>query len=175
MVKTPICSFCAKTGTLCAQCKKKLRKGKINTLDIDVSKHLLNMEAEFPNVRDIDFQKAIPVQDYLALLVNEKSLIQFNKDVLTELKHLLHKDIIPVVRKNTPRKTIYSLFSTLEITGIDRIYIPDGTQVLQVRLRGDIESLPAPIEVMREVAKYLIKADIRISIEEKEEAQVAAE
>ncbi len=133
------------------------------------------MEAKFPNVRDIDFQKAIPVQDYLALLVNEKSLTQFDEAVLTELKQLLHKDIIPVVRKNTPRKTIYSLFSTLEIIGIDRIYIPDGTQVLQVRLRGNIEGLPAPIEVMREVAKHLIKTDIRITIEEKEEAQVAAE
>ncbi|MFX1250396.1 MAG: hypothetical protein ACFFCZ_02135 [Promethearchaeota archaeon] len=175
MVKTPICSFCAKTGTLCAQCRKKLRKGKINTLDIDVSKHLLNMENEFPNVRDIDFQKAIPVQDYLALLVNEKSLIQFNDAVLTELKQLLRKDIIPVVRENTPRKTIYSLFSSLEITGIDRIYIPDGTQVLQVRLRGDIENLPAPIEVMREVAKYLIKTDILITIEAEEKAHLVAE
>ena len=54
---------------LCPKCRKKLEKGEISELDLEVGKLLVSMEDEYPPLQNVFFHKAVESDGVMALFV----------------------------------------------------------------------------------------------------------
>ena len=128
-MKLPICVFDAKTGMLCKTCKANLERGSINTLDVDISKVLAKNQK---NLQKAKFISAIDTATLIIMIGNSKliDLLEKNKRIVEEIERTLPKAVEFVALKENLKDTLAALFSPIEVAGIDKIYVPDGTTEL---------------------------------------------
>ncbi|MHA2273036.1 MAG: hypothetical protein ACXACI_14320 [Candidatus Hodarchaeales archaeon] len=161
----PICEFDAKTGMLCARCRKKKQKGKITDSDIRASKSLVTLSQRFPHLQAAELQKAVKVDGMFILGVTQKSLSIFQD---ANLIHALEKDlrgtVKPVALTSDYRVVLSSLFSPLEVLGVDKVFVPDGSQELKVRLRSKAGESDLNIELLCKMAGALLNLAIRADL-----------
>ena len=142
-MKLPICTFCAKTGMLCSNCKFKLEQDEINTLDVEISKILVK------NQNNKLFQKSkffysIDTPN-LVIIIGDSSLkesIIKNDQVANALTKVIHKTYELVIKEGTVKDTLSALFAPVEVYSIDEIFVPDGTKEIRINLRGAEKDLP---------------------------------
>ena len=169
-MELPICSFCAKTGMLCTGCQRKLAEGKITQLDVDVSKILSNMLPKYPSLQGVKISRAIEVGPFVILQVRKKdisSLIGTNDQILSKLEQEIGRKIHVIEYTKSERKIIESLFLPVEVLGVNKIFVPDGSEEFRVRARREAaEKLPMNEAVLQDAAYALLGRHIRISWEE---------
>lgn len=165
LVKTPICTFCAKTGMLCKTCKTNLNKGKISNLDVELSKVLLQVEKNNASLQNTKFFKSIKI-DNITILVGDVKFkeVTEREEVADEIRHELKSEILAISKLKNERKTLDNIFKPMRVVGIDKVYVPDGTYELKIRLKGEKEKLPLGIKKLQRIASEIIEADVRIEI-----------
>ena len=165
MVKTPICSFCAKTGTLCPNCSARFKNGEISEKDIITSKILARLEKKYPNLVKAQLKQTINANDIVILVVNSimKETIDQHPEIHDTIKKELDaKQIESVVFEKNLKKTISALFYPVEVQGVNQVFIPDGTKELRILLKGDISTLPISLETLQLISEKLTDSLIRI-------------
>ena len=70
-MKTKLCQFCIKSGILCSKCKKRVEKGEITQLDLQIGRLLLSIEDEYPTLSNIYFHKALEANGLLTIFVGK--------------------------------------------------------------------------------------------------------
>ena len=164
MVKVPICSFCAKTGTLCPNCDARLKRGEISDWDIQSSKVLVRLEKKYSNLAKTRLKQTIQTDEMVVLIVDRKMKEAFDQypEINNTLQKELGRPVNTVLLENSMRDTFTSLFAPMEVLGVDQIFVPDGTKELKIRLKGDVSSLPLPLETMKTIAEKVAESLIRI-------------
>jgi len=169
-MELPICSFCAKTGMLCTGCQRKLAEGKITQLDVEVSKLLSNMLPKYPSLQSIKISRAVEIGDFIILQVRKKDisdLIRSNNQILNIIEQELGRKFHVIENTKSERKIIESLFLPVEILGVNKIFVPDGSEEFRVRARQeDAKKLPMTEKSLQDAAYILLGRHIRISWEE---------
>ena len=162
-MKLPICVFDAKTGMLCSNCKLKLENDEINTTDVDISKVLV----KFPTNKSLQkskFYNSIDTPNLL-IIVGDSSLkvsLQ-NSQIADAIKKISSKPFEVVVKEGTIKDTLSSLFAPVEVSGIDEIFVPDGTKEIRINLRGSEEDLPLASEDLILISSKVTSSLIRLS------------
>lgn len=166
MVNLPICYFDAKTGVLCKRCARRLRTGKITSQDVEVSKLITELERKIPAIQPMSLQKVIPVGKSLILAVSGNSFPDEKTayDLTQALEESLDQTVTLIAIQANHKETLTNLFKPLEVLGVDRIFVPDGTLELKVRLRGEVTKLTTPIDQLQEIASKLTKTAIRVVV-----------
>ncbi|MHA2298227.1 MAG: hypothetical protein ACXAEU_02475 [Candidatus Hodarchaeales archaeon] len=168
MVKLPICSLCAKTGILCPKCRDKVQKKQVSEIDLLVSKHLSTIERKHPKLKKAKLIETIDVPNFIILVIDQKmnEFLTNTPKVSKELEGLLKKKVTPIIKSKTLKNTLKSIFTPLEIEGLDTIYLPilGEQEELKVRLRGDVEKLQYPIETLRDIASRVTGKQIRLDL-----------
>jgi transcription antitermination factor NusA-like protein len=164
LVKAPICSFCAKTGTLCASCKARFQKGEISEIDIRSSKILANLEKKYSNLSQSKLKQTISTDNIIILVGDKKLKFAFdqNPDISSTLERELGKSIETVTVGSSLKETINALFYPVEVLGVDQIFVPDGTKELKIRLKGEINSLPINKEILKLITEKITNSLVRI-------------
>ena len=164
MVKAPICSFCAKTGTLCSNCQARYNRGEISDIDIQSSKILAKLEKKYSNLTKSKLKQTIST-DKIVILVGDKTLkFTFDQypDISSTLEKELGKSIETVTLENSIKETINGLFHPVEVLGVDQIFVPDGTKELKIRVKGNEQMLPINIVTLKLIAEKITDSLIRI-------------
>lgn len=162
-MKLPICTFCAKTGMLCSNCKAKKENNEITQLDIDISAVLVKNQNN-KSIHKIKFYNSIDTPD-LMILVGDNSLknvLATNKQLSSSIDSVSSKSFEVIAKKGTVKDTLTSLFTPVEISGIDEIFVPDGTKEIRINLRGEEKDLPLNSDVMILIASKITDSFIRI-------------
>lgn len=165
MVKTPICSFCAKTGTLCPNCSARFNKGEISEKDILTSKALARLEKKYPNLSKAQLKQTISADDIVILVVNRvmKDTIDQHPEIHDIIKgELKVRQVESVIFEKNLKETISALFYPVEVQGVNQIFIPDGTKELKILLKGDISLLPISLETLQLISEKITDSLIRI-------------
>ena len=141
-MKLPICVFDAKTGMLCSNCKMKLENDEITKLDVEISKVLVKFSAN-KTIQKSKFYNSIDTPN-LTIIIGDSALKEWllNKQVGDPLKKIFSKNFEVVVKEGTIKDTLSSLFAPVQVSGIDEIFVPDGTKEIRINLRGSEEDLP---------------------------------
>ena len=162
-MKLPICSFCAKTGMLCANCKTKLQDDDISNLDVEISKILVK-HSNVKSFQNVKFFNSIDTPELLIISGDKalKQAISSSEQIKGQIERLNNKSVQIVAKEGTVKDTLSSLFSPVEVSGIDEIFVPDGTKEIRVNLRGKVEDLPLQEESMLLIASKLTDSSIRI-------------
>ena len=164
MVKAPICNFCAKTGTLCVDCKSRFQKGEISEIDIQSSKILAKLEKKYANLTKSKLNQTI-LTDKIIILVGDKKLksaFERYPDISSTLEKELGKSIETVTVGSSLKETVSGLFYPAEVLGIDQIFVPDGTKELKIRLKGNSSNLPIDQGILKLITEKITDSLVRI-------------
>ncbi|MFX1465715.1 MAG: hypothetical protein ACFFA5_04515 [Promethearchaeota archaeon] len=167
-MKGPFCNFCLQTGILCGKCQSIIDSGELTNVDISVAMALNKLEQRYNDIKDITFFRAVEVGSLIIVLVGENDLstILGNRGkIIKELEHNLKKKIRVLETSSSTGKMVEDLLAPAEIAGINTIWLPDGTKVKKVRVRGQRGKLPASVDILEDVVQKLTDEPIRIVFE----------
>ena len=155
---------------LCTGCQRKLAAGKITQLDVEASKILINIATKYPSLQKVKITRAVEVGSFILLEVRKRDItdiIGSNRQILKAIEKQIGRKIHVIELAKSERKIIESLFSPIEVLGVNKIFVPDGSEEFRVRVRRmDAKSLTMSEEMLQKAAYALLKRHIRISLEE---------
>lgn len=164
-MKLPICLVCMKSGILCPSCQEKFDRGEITSLDIEVAKHLLEIEKKFPTIRDSIFFKAVDVGKMLVVLIKSEGRLYrplWNK-VAKRLSSKIGKPVRIVEKTASIRQIAEQVLAPARVLGVNVVWLPDGSRENYIRIsQSDIRRLAINIKQAEKVISEFTKEIIHI-------------
>ena len=167
-MKTELCSFCLKSGTLCQKCSAKVKAGEISDMDLKVARLLLSLEEKYPTLQNVCFYKAVDVEKTLALIVGHgdvPKILGYSGKIIKAIGDETGKNVKVLEYGVDDRKFLEDLFIPFSILTINTIWLPDGTtetRVILKRKRGT--QLPFDLKALKEIASKVRKMSLRVEI-----------
>ena len=162
-MKLPICVFDAKTGMLCSNCKVKLENEEITPTDVEISKALVKFSSN-KSLQKAKFYNSIDTPN-LVIIIGDSELKEslLNQQIADSIKKVSAKPFEVVVKEGTIKDTLSSLFAPVEVSGIDEIFVPDGTKEIRINLRGSEDDLPLTADDLILISSKVTSSLIRLS------------
>jgi len=162
-VKAELCQFCLRSGILCSKCKRKVEKGEVSKLDLEIARLLVSIEDKYPPLQDVNFHKAIEANGVLAIIVRRgdiAKMLSYGGKITKLLEKKMKKSIRVLEHNSNERKFLEDLFAPLNILTINKIWLPDGSTETRVILKRKKTSLN--INAMKELAKKVQGMTLRV-------------
>ena len=133
-LKTPICSFDAKTGVLCAKCESKVNSGQLTSSDVEGAMRLAKLAEDDQYINQFTLLSAAKVDDFFVLVMKSPDvlLIRGNSEIAKKIKKEFESKVWFVEGDSTDRKFIENLFFPSRVLNINLIWLPDGNKVTKV-------------------------------------------
>jgi len=169
-VKTTLCSICLKNYPLvCVNCQEKIDSGEISELDVRVIRFFMNLEKDFPPLKDTTFLRAKQLNGLIIVLVSRGDGRRL-RPVLRKLHGLaqdeLHSPIRVVEESKNPQHILRDLLRPVRILGINTIWLPDNSFERKVRISSrDQSRIPLDIGRLEEIVYELSGERIRIAFD----------
>ena len=133
-MKTPICSFDAKTGSLCSKCESKLKTGHLSVGDVEASIKLTRL-AENNNIIDkFTLVGAYKIEEKLVLILtpSDISLLRSDIELLNKIKKEFNDNVWFVESGASERRFIENLIFPIKISSINLVWLPDGNKLTKI-------------------------------------------
>ena len=133
-MKTPICSFDAKTGSLCSKCESKLKTGHLSVGDVEASIKLTRL-AEKNNIIDkFTLVGAYKLEEKLVLILtpSDISLLRSDIELLNKIKKEFNDNVWFVESGASERRFIENLIFPIKISSINLVWLPDGNKLTKI-------------------------------------------
>ena len=133
-MKTPICSFDAKTGSLCSKCESKLKTGHLSVGDVEASIKLTRL-AEKNNIIDkFTLVGAYKLEEKLVLILtpSDISLLRSDIELLNKIKKEFNNNVWFVESGASERRFIENLIFPIKISSINLVWLPDGNKLTKI-------------------------------------------
>lgn len=164
-MKLPICLVCMKSGILCPSCQEKFDRGEISPLDIEVARHLLEIEKKYPAIKDSTFFKAIDVGKMLIVLVkSERRLYRplWNK-VAKKLSLRVNKPVRVVEKTASIRQIAEQVLAPARVLGVNVVWLPDGSRENYIKIsQSDMKRLAISVRQAEKVISEFTKEVVHI-------------
>jgi transcription antitermination factor NusA-like protein len=165
-VKAELCQFCLRSGILCSRCKKKLEKGEISHLDLEIGRLLVSLEERYPPLQDMYFHKALEADGVIAVFVGQgdiAKILSYGGKIIKHLERTTKKTIRVLEYNSDERKFLEDLFAPMSILTINRIWLPDGTTETRVILSGkERRKTSKYVKAFKTIAKNAYGITLRI-------------
>jgi transcription antitermination factor NusA-like protein len=164
VLKTPICSFDAKTGILCNLCESKLEIGQITQFDVEGSIILSKLAQKNAEVNKMTLVSANEIG-------NEQILVMKNSDVRsirssTNLSSAINKafgrNVWVVESDSNDRRFLENLFYPFHLASVNLVWLPDGSKLTRVVInKSDLASIQEPrLEAIKKISMAVRKIDL---------------
>lgn len=133
-MKTPICSFDAKTGSLCSKCESKFKTGHLSVGDVEASIKLTRL-AEKNNIIDkFTLVGAYKIEEKLVLILtpSDISLLRSDIELLNKIKKEFNNNVWFVESGASERRFIENLIFPIKISSINLVWLPDGNKLTKI-------------------------------------------
>ncbi|MGQ9468416.1 MAG: transcription elongation factor NusA [Nitrososphaerales archaeon] len=167
-MKTPICSFCAKTGILCPKCEAKLRGGHITKADVEASFQLTKLAEKLPELNKITLIRAFDINGEYVLVLKAGDLVLLRREPQTtkKIESGLQRKVWFIEGEASDRKMLEDLFYPIKIVTVNMVWLPDGSKLTKAIIPGKkTEKFPLDIEQVKRVAKEVRGIDILVEFE----------
>ncbi len=169
MVRTFLDNFCVKSGVLCPKCEEKVSKGQVTKYDLEIIKLLCELERDYPSLQDIFFNKAVEVENVLAILVNRNDvgkILSYGGKIIKAISERTGKRIRILGYGGDDRQFIEDLLSPFSIFTINTVWLPDESTETKVILNGrEPKRVPIDLEIIKKLAKEVRGITLRIEFE----------
>jgi len=166
-MKTPICSFDAKTGVLCAKCEARLESGHLTPAEIEVSIKLTRLAEQVQEVNKFTIVGAAKSEsDYVLFLRGpDISFLRSNSELLKRVEEELDGAVWLVEAQATDRRFMENLFFPAKVLSMNFFWLPDGKKLTRVLIdrkdpANDLKALR-----IQEIAKLLRNIELIIEYE----------
>ena len=162
-MKTPICSFDARTGVLCPKCDAKLKAGQLSRTDVDVSIKLTKAAEKSPGISKISLVRAMQVDGDLLLELEPGTLAPLRRDSGLQklLQDVLGHKVWLTEADTTDRKELEDLLYPVRVSNINTAWLPDGSKFTKVVIPGKkTDRFPHDTEMISRILKETRKIDL---------------
>jgi RNA-binding protein YhbY len=171
-VRIPLDHICVRSGVLCPRCQGLVDSRVVESYEVDVMRVLLDLEdkPEFKFLKDAVYHKTLKLADLLVITIQLPDSLT-NQRLINKLDKQLSEVLgikVRVIDKsvNNIRSIAFQLVTPARISGINTLWLPDGSVQYIVRIpKSDSRYLPASKEVIEEVLSTLVGSSVRIRTE----------
>jgi transcription antitermination factor NusA-like protein len=167
-LKTPICTFDAKTGILCNVCESKLESGEITESDVKGSIILTKLAQKNPQLDKMTLINSKEIDDEVVLIFKSSDvrLIRSNPNLYDLIRQSFEKNVWIVESNSNDRRFLENLFFPVRIDNINFIWLPDGHKLTRVIINRKINDLKdSTIDVIKKISMALKKIELVVETE----------
>ncbi|NHV99403.1 MAG: hypothetical protein HA496_07105 [Thaumarchaeota archaeon] len=156
-MKIPFCDFCVKSGILCQKCRELIDSGRNSSLDLTLSRILLEEASRIRELEKVEFKKAHVEDGFLLILSNNDGvrILRDSKEVAERIRRDIGVEKITVVdyRKDQKRK-LEELVYPFRIVGLSKVWLPGNITEFKIVVEGR-ELDEKQVETLEKLAKKL--------------------
>jgi hypothetical protein len=157
-LKTPICSFDAKTGVLCAKCEERLRSNDLTQDEVHASIVLTRLAQRYSQVDKFSLVTAFKVETDFVLVMkgSDLLLIRSHEEIRVEMEKLFDARVWMVESDSSDRRFIENLLFPRRVLSVNLIWLPDGNKLTRVIMDTSKTSDPTnDINKIQKIAKKI--------------------
>ena len=169
-MKTPICTFDAKTGILCAKCETKLRLGHLTHADIEGAMKITKIAEHNQDVNKFTMISAAKVDDDFILILRGSDIIvlRTNTSLSKKFEDEFQSKVWFVEAEATDRRFIENLFFPAKVLTVNLIWLPDGNKLTKaVVTDGNHSELESNVEKIKKIAKEIRNIELLVELQQK--------
>ena len=168
-MKTPICSFDAKTGVLCAKCEERLNSGQITKDDVEAAILLTKVASKSPEVDKFTLNKGASVESefVLALRGSDVITLRSNSALAERIEKEFEQKVWFLDSEASERGFVEGLFHPARVTSVNQFWLPDGNKLTKVILAGRAGQKKIDIEKVQKIAKAVRNIELLVEFEQK--------
>jgi transcription antitermination factor NusA-like protein len=169
-LKTPICTFDAKTGILCAKCETKLRLGHLTHADIEGAMKITKIAEHNQDVNKFTMISAAKVDDDFILILRGSDIIvlRTNTSLSKKFEDEFQSKVWFVEAEATDRRFIENLFFPAKVLTVNLIWLPDGNKLTKaVVTDGNHSELESNVEKIKKIAKEIRNIELLVEVQQK--------
>ncbi|HIQ49728.1 MAG TPA: hypothetical protein EYH56_00880 [Nanoarchaeota archaeon] len=132
-----ICEICLKSEVFCPVCEEKLRKGKLEKIDIEVAKFLESLKEKFKVLKDAQIYKVVKTNENIIIIARkgDASKIIGRNGTIAKLLSKEFKQPVKVIEFSEDLKEfLNNLVFPASIEGINILYKRDGEIKYKIRI-----------------------------------------
>ena len=167
-LKTPICSFDAKTGVLCGRCEEKLRSGDLTKDEVYASLNLTKLAQRHTEVDKFSLVTAFRVDDDLVLVLRGSDLlvIRSHIEIRADIEAIFNTRVWFVEAESSERRVVENLLYPGRVLSVNLVWLPDGKKLTRVILEAkEISNSRDDFPKIQRIAKKI--KDIELLVEYK--------
>lgn len=169
-MKTPICTFDAKTGILCAKCETKLRLGHLTHADIEGAMKITKIAEHNQDVNKFTMISAAKVDDDFILILRGSDIIvlRTNTSLSKKFEDEFQSKVWFVEAEATDRRFIENLFFPAKVLTVNLIWLPDGNKLTKAIVTdGNPSELESTVEKIKKIAKEIRNIELLVELQQK--------
>ena len=130
-MKTPICSFDAKSGVLCRTCEAKLKSGTITQDDIDAAKKLVSLADRNQEINKFTLIRGTRVDGDFVLVLrgHDVSVLRANHELVNKIEKEIGQKVWFVETEASDRRFIETLFHPVKLLSVNFFWLPGANKL----------------------------------------------
>ena len=167
-MKTPICSFDAKTGTLCAKCEDKLQSGHLTHVDVECAVKLVKLAERDEEINKFTMVNAYQVNEDIVLVLqrSDLSILRSNVELASRIQAQFQSKLWFVEAEATDKRFLENLFFPARILTINLIWLPDGNKLTKVIVTAhNIRVSDINVEQIQKITKTVRNIELLVDFE----------
>lgn len=163
-MKTPICSFDAKSGVLCRTCEAKLKSGSITQDDIDAAKKLINLADRNQEINKFTLVRGTRVNGDFVLVLRgqDVSVLRGNQELTSKIEKEMGEKVWFVEAEASDRRFIESLFHPIKVLSVNFFWLPEANKLTKVVVADDGKNAQLNLDKVQKIAKAVRNIELLI-------------
>ena len=163
-MKTPICSFDAKSGVLCRTCEAKLKSGSITQDDIDAAKKLINLADRNQEINKFTLVRGTRVNGDFVLVLRgqDVSVLRGNQELTNKIEKEMGEKVWFVETEASDRRFIETLFHPIKVLSVNFFWLPEANKLTKVVVADDGKNAQLNLEKVQKIAKAVRNIELLI-------------
>jgi transcription antitermination factor NusA-like protein len=163
-LKTPICSFDAKSGVLCRKCEAKLKSGSITQDDVEAATKLIGLADHNQEVNKFTLVRATRVHGDFVLVFrsSDVSALRGNEELASKIEKQMGQKVWFVETEASERRFIESLFHPLKVLSVNFFWLPEANKLTKVIIADDAKNTSVNIEKVQKIAKAIRNIELLV-------------
>ncbi len=166
-MKSPICTFDAKTGVLCSKCEAKLQTGDITQDDVEASIRLTKIAEKSQDANKFTLLRGVRVdEDFVVVLRSpDVSVLRGNSALSERIESDFGQKVWFVESETSDRRFIEGLFHPLRVLSVNLFWLPDGNKLTKVIASGNVLKARFNLEKIQKIAKAVRNIELTVEFE----------
>lgn len=166
-MKTPICSFDARSGILCSLCENKLKIGQLTREDVEGSIRLTKLSSKYHEMDKLTLVNSWKVAEEFILFFRSADLIflRSNQHLMKTIEKEFHGKVWFLEADCPLRKFLDNLFFPVRISNSNMIWLPDGHKVTQVTMTPNAYSkIFEKVDKIKQIAEKIKGIELMVQV-----------
>jgi transcription antitermination factor NusA-like protein len=163
-LKTPICSFDAKSGVLCRKCEAKLKSGSITQDDVEAATKLIGLADRNQEINKFTLIRGTRVHGDFVLVFrgSDVSVLRGNEELASKIEKQIGQKVWFVETEASDRRFIESLLHPLKVLSVNFFWLPEANKLTKAIIADDGKNTSVNIDKVQKIAKAIRNIELLV-------------